>query len=44
MIPWSWQIAFYLWLAGMAGGAYCTAFLVDRASGRKQKELLQKEV
>jgi protein NrfD len=41
MIPWSWQIALYLWLAGMAGGAYCTAFLADRASGRKQKELLQ---
>jgi protein NrfD len=41
MIAWSWQIALYLWLAGMAGGAFCTAFLADRASGRKQKELLQ---
>jgi len=41
VIPWSWQIALYLWLAGMAGGAYCTAFLVDRASDRKQKQLLQ---
>jgi formate-dependent nitrite reductase membrane component NrfD len=41
MIPWTWQIALYLWLAGMAGGAYCAAFLADRASGRKQKELLQ---
>lgn len=41
MIPWSWQIAVYLWLAGMAGGAYCAAFVADRASGRKHKELLQ---
>lgn len=41
MIPWSWQIAVYLWLGGMAGGAYCAAFLIDRVGGRRQKELLQ---
>lgn len=41
MIAWSWQIALYLWLAGMAGGAYCTAFLADRVGGRRYKELLQ---
>ena len=39
MINWSWQIYLYLWLAGMAGGAYFASFLVDRFAGGTQKGL-----
>lgn len=34
-MTWEWPIAIDLWVAGMAGGAYFAAFLIDRISGRK---------
>ena len=40
-MTWESPIWLYLWLAGMAGGAYFTAFLVDRFSGGQQKALLR---
>jgi protein NrfD len=30
MMTWTWMIPIYLWLAGMAGGAYFAAFLAER--------------
>lgn len=41
MMPWKWEIAIYLWVAGIAGGAYFAAFLMDRFSGGKHKSLLR---
>jgi polysulfide reductase chain C len=41
MITWSSPIWLYLWLAGMAGGAYFAAFLVDRFSHGAHKPLLR---
>jgi polysulfide reductase chain C len=41
MIVWESPIWIYLWLAGMAGGAYLAAFLIDRFSGGRQKPLLR---
>jgi polysulfide reductase chain C len=38
---WEWPIWVYLWAAGVAGGGYFAAFLANRFSGRKHKELLQ---
>jgi len=40
-MTWSAPIWIYLWLAGMAGGAYFTAFVVDRLTGGENKRLLQ---
>lgn len=37
-MTWRWEIIVYLWLAGLAGGAYFTAFLADRLSGGRYKE------
>ena len=37
-MTWEWQVAIYLWLAGLGGGAYFTAFLTDRLSGGKHEE------
>lgn len=37
-MTWEWQVAIYLWLAGLGGGAYFTAFLADRLSGGKHEE------
>jgi len=34
-MTWEWPIAVDLWVAGMAGGAYFAAFLIDRISGGK---------
>jgi len=39
-MTWSAPIWIYLWLAGMAGGAYLAAFLGSRFAGREQKPLL----
>lgn len=38
---WEWPILVDLWAAGVAGGGYYAAFLVDRLTGRKHKLLLQ---
>jgi formate-dependent nitrite reductase membrane component NrfD len=38
---WEWPTWVYLWAAGVAGGGYFAAFLADRFTGRKHKELLQ---
>jgi len=35
---WKWEVAVYLWLAGLGGGAYFAAFLADRLSGGKYQE------
>ena len=40
-MAWSAPIWIYLWLAGMAGGGYFTAFLTDRFTGGKNKSLLR---
>jgi len=37
-MTWEWQVAIYLWLAGLGGGAYFAAFLADRLSGGKHEE------
>lgn len=39
-MTWSAPIWIYLWLAGMAGGAYLAGFLASRFSGSGQKPLL----
>lgn len=38
---WEWPIFVDLWAAGVAGGAYFIAFLINRLTGRKYKHLLQ---
>lgn len=38
---WEWPIWVYLWAAGVAGGGYFAAFLVNLFTGRKHKSLLQ---
>jgi len=40
-IVWGWEIVLYLWLAGMAGGAYATAYLVHNLNGRRHRTLLR---
>ena len=40
-MTWSAPIWIYLWLAGMAGGAYFAAFLTDRLTGGNNKPLLR---
>jgi formate-dependent nitrite reductase membrane component NrfD len=41
MITWQWPLAVYLWIAGIAGGAYFSAFLIDRISRGKHELLLK---
>ncbi len=41
MIAWSAPIWLYLWLAGMAGGAYFAAFLTERFAGEANRQLLR---
>ena len=41
MITWSAPIYVYLWLAGMAGGAYFAAFLANRFTGGGNRRLLR---
>lgn len=41
MITWSAPIYLYLWLAGIAGGAYFAAFLADRFAGEANRKLLR---
>lgn len=40
-MTWEWEIAVYLWIAGIAGGAYFASFLADRFSGGRHRELVQ---
>ncbi len=40
-MTWSVLIWFDLWLAGMAGGTYATAFLIDRFGGGSNRSLLR---
>ncbi len=41
MIAWSAPIWIYLWMAGMAGGAYFAAFLAERFTGVVDRKLLK---
>jgi len=41
MIAWGAILWFYLWMAGMAGGAYFAAFLADRFTGGGNKSALR---
>ena len=38
---WGWPLWVYLWAAGVAGGGFFAAFLVNLFTGRKHKLLLQ---
>lgn len=40
-IVWGWGIVLYLWLAGMAGGAYAAAYLIHNLDGRRHRPLLR---
>lgn len=40
-MTWEWPTYIYLWVAGIAGGAYFAAFLADRFSGGRHKRLLR---
>jgi len=40
-MAWSAPIWIYLWLAGMAGGAYFAAFLAERFAGETNRQLLR---
>lgn len=40
-INWRWEVVLYLWLAGIAGGAYLAAFAADRFSGGRYRELVR---
>lgn len=39
MLTWKWELVIYLWIAGVAGGAYFVAFLIDRFKGGKHEQL-----
>jgi polysulfide reductase chain C len=38
---WGWPLIIDLWAAGVAGGGFFAAFLVDRFTGRKNKQLIR---
>ena len=40
-IVWGWLVVLYLWLAGMAGGAYIAAYLVHNLNGGRHRTLLR---
>lgn len=40
-IVWGWLVVLYLWLAGIGGGAYITAYLVHTLSGGRHRNLLR---
>jgi len=40
-MAWSWAIYLYLWMAGMAGGAFFAAFLAERFAGLNNNKLLK---
>jgi protein NrfD len=41
ILTWRWELVIYLWIAGVAGGAYFSAFLIDRFTRGKYPELPQ---
>jgi formate-dependent nitrite reductase membrane component NrfD len=41
ILTWKWELVVYLWIAGVAGGAFFVAFLIDRMT-RGRYEQLQK--
>jgi formate-dependent nitrite reductase membrane component NrfD len=38
---WGWPLIIDLWAAGVAGGGFFAAFLVDRFTGRRNRQLIQ---
>ncbi|MCL4465558.1 MAG: polysulfide reductase NrfD, partial [Chloroflexi bacterium] len=38
---WGWQTVFYLWVAGLAGGTYMCAMLVNLWAGRWHREIVR---
>lgn len=38
-MTWKWELVIYLWIAGIAGGAYFVAFVVNWLTGRKAEQL-----
>lgn len=40
-IVWNWPLVFYLWVAGIAGGAYVTAVGFDVLNGNKHRTLVR---
>jgi len=40
-LNWGWPIPIYLWAAGVGGGAFFAAFIIDRLSGGQNKPLLK---
>jgi len=40
-VVWGWLVVLYLWLAGMAGGAYITGYLVHHLDGGRHRTLLR---
>lgn len=40
-IVWGWLVVLYLWLAGMAGGAYIAGYLTHHLSGARYRNLLR---
>lgn len=40
-LNWSWPIPIYLWAAGVGGGAFFTAFIIDRLTGGQNRTLLK---
>ncbi len=38
---WGWPLVIDLWAAGVAGGGFIAAFLVDRFTGRQNKQLIE---
>jgi len=41
VLTWKWELVIYLWIAGIAGGAYFAAFLMDRFTGGRNELLLK---
>lgn len=39
ILTWKWELVVYLWLAGVAGGAFFVAFLMDRITRGKHEQL-----
>lgn len=39
VLTWKWELVIYLWIAGIAGGAYFSAFMIDRITQGKYPQL-----